>query len=98
MMPELKKAKPVRLKSIGLDEKWLKEKILEDPSLLGLGDLQVIQREKIQPSGGRLDFLMYEPDERIRYEIEIMLGTLDESHIIRTIEYWDIERQRFPSF
>ena len=27
-----------------------------------------------------------------------MLGTLDESHIIRTIEYWDIERQRRPQW
>jgi hypothetical protein len=26
-----------------------------------------------------------------------MLGTVDESHIIRTIEYWDIERQRYPN-
>jgi len=31
------------------------------------------------------------------YEVEIMLGATDESHIIRTIEYWDIERRRFPS-
>ena len=31
------------------------------------------------------------------YETEIMLGETDESHIIRTIEYWDIERRRFPS-
>lgn len=27
-----------------------------------------------------------------------MLGTLDESHIIRTIEYWDIERQLKPAY
>jgi len=27
-----------------------------------------------------------------------MLGGLDESHIIRTIEYWDIERQRYPTY
>ena len=27
-----------------------------------------------------------------------MLGSLDESHIIRTIEYWDIERQRYPTY
>lgn len=40
---------------------------------------------------------MYDPEDDIRYEIEIMLGTLDETHIIRTIEYWDIERQRFPT-
>ena len=26
-----------------------------------------------------------------------MLGRLDETHIIRTIEYWDIERRRFPA-
>jgi hypothetical protein len=31
------------------------------------------------------------------YEVEIMLGSTDESHIIRTIEYWDIEKRRFPS-
>jgi len=31
------------------------------------------------------------------YETEIMLGSTDESHIIRTIEYWDIESRRFPS-
>ena len=98
MLPELKKASPVRLKSLGLDEKWLQERIVDDPSLLGLGDLQIIQRERSQPTGGRIDFLMYEPDEHVRYEVEIMLGTLDESHIIRTIEYWDIERQRYPSF
>jgi hypothetical protein len=30
------------------------------------------------------------------YEVEIMLGAIDESHIIRSIEYWDIERQRRP--
>jgi hypothetical protein len=31
------------------------------------------------------------------YETEIQLGVTDESHIIRTIEYWDIETRRFPS-
>jgi hypothetical protein len=49
-----------------------------------------------QPVGGRIDFLMR--DTETYYEVEIMLGTLDESHIIRTIEYWDIERQRRPQF
>lgn len=27
-----------------------------------------------------------------------MRGPLDESHIIRTIEYWDVERRRFPAY
>jgi hypothetical protein len=74
------------------------DRINEDPSILGLGELVVITREHTQPSGGRIDFLMYGPDEDgVRYEIEVMLGRVDESHIIRTMEYWDIERKRFPS-
>jgi len=95
---ELKKVTPTRLRLLGLDERWLQVRIEEDPSLLGLGDINVVRREKSQPSGGRLDFLMYDPDRELRYEVEIMLGVLDESHIIRTIEYWDIERQRFPAY
>jgi len=98
MPPELRKATAIRLRSLGLDERWLQDRIEEDPSLLGLGDLNIIRREKPQPSGGRIDFLMYDPDRELRYEVEIMLGVLDESHIIRTIEYWDIERQRYPAY
>jgi hypothetical protein len=94
---ELKKIKPVLLRSLGLDERWLQDRIAEDPSLLGLGELDVIRKEKRQTAGGRIDFLMDNSDDDIRYVVEIMLGALDESHIIRTIEYWDIERQRYPS-
>lgn len=94
---ELKKIKPVQLRSIGLDERWLQDRVAEDPSLLGLGELDVIRKEKRQASGGRIDFLMDNSDDNIRYVVEMMLGALDESHIIRTIEYWDIERQRYPS-
>lgn len=91
------KTSPIKLREAGLDEKWLQDRIEEDPSILGLGELGIIQRERKQPSGGRIDFLMYDLDDNTRYEIEVMLGKLNESHIIRTIEYWDIERKRFPS-
>ena len=30
------------------------------------------------------------------YEVEVMLGETDETHIIRTIEYWDNEKRRWP--
>lgn len=30
--------------------------------------------------------------------MEIQLGSTDESHIIRTIEYWDIEKKRYPQY
>lgn len=91
------KAKAISLAETDYDERWLQERILEDPSILGLGDLSVIQRERKQSAGGRLDFLMSEPEANMMYEVEVMLGRLDESHIIRTIEYWDIERRRWPN-
>jgi hypothetical protein len=94
---EYVKTRPIKLRDAGKDEGWLQRQILSDPSILQLGDLTVIQREKRQSAGGRLDFLMYDPEDGIRYEIEIMLGKLDESHIIRTIEYWDLERKRYPT-
>lgn len=95
--PKLRKILPERLRAIGLNEAWLQEQIMSDPSLLGFGELHVIHKERIQSSGGRIDFIMSDPDNEIRYEIEVMLGAVDESHIIRTIEYWDIERQRYPT-
>lgn len=78
-------------------EKWLQDIIEENPSVIGLGELEVYRRERKQSSGGRIDFLMISSDTSTMYEVEIMLGATDESHIIRTIEYWDIERRRFPS-
>ena len=38
------------------------------------------------------------PETLTRYEVEIQLGPTDESHIIRTIEYWDIEKRRYPQY
>ena len=35
-------------------------------------------------------------DDGNRYEVEIQLGSTDSSHIIRTIEYWDAEKKRYP--
>jgi len=98
MLPELKKVTPCRLRALSLDERWLQDRIEEDPSLLGLGEVQVLKREKAQPTGGRIDFVLYDPDQEVRYEVEIMLGATDESHIIRAIEYWDVERQRYPAY
>ena len=79
-------------------ESWLHERILEDPSILGLGDLDVRDSERRQPGAGRLDLLLSDPESDTRYEVELQLGATDESHIIRTIEYWDVERKRYPQY
>ncbi len=97
MSLQYQKGKPVFLAGVGLDERWLQERIDEDPSILGLGDVSAVQREKKQSTGGRIDFLLSDPENNTMYEVEVMFGRLDESHIIRTIEYWDIERRRWPT-
>jgi hypothetical protein len=86
------------LNHLTLNEKWIQRVIAGDPSILGLGDLVLKDKERIQPKAGRLDLLLQTPDTNRRYEVEIQLGKVDESHIIRTIEYWDIERKRYPQY
>jgi len=81
-----------------LNERWVQERIAEDPSLLGLGELILKDKERIQPRAGRLDLLLQDADLNRRYEVEIQLGKTDEAHIIRTIEYWEIERKRYPQY
>ena len=80
------------------NEAWIREKIADDPTILGLGELDVKDIERIQPKAGRLDLLLHDPEAGKRYEVELMLGPVDESHIIRCIEYWDIERKRYPQY
>ncbi len=80
-----------------LSEKWVQELIAQDPSILGLGDLDLLDQERRQHRAGRLDLLLRDDDTRKRYEVELQLGATDESHIIRVIEYWDKERRRYPN-
>lgn len=81
-----------------LTEKWVQARIAEDPLIIGLGELTLKDSERPQPSGGRLDLLLHDPDSNTRYEVELQLGKSDESHIIRTIEYWDYQRKKFPQY
>ncbi len=94
----------VNLKKISLKnhpeikEEHIQKYIYDNPEVLGIGEITPIQRERIQPSGGRLDMLMGSVDNETRYEIEVQLGATDPSHIIRTIEYWDTEKKRYPQY
>ena len=81
-----------------LNEAWVQEQIAKEPVILGLGDLILRDKERIQGSAGRLDLLLQDPESLKRYEVEIQLGAMDERHIIRAIEYWDIEKKRYPQY
>ncbi len=98
-MPSYVKFDAVSLKGHPeLNEHWVQDRIAEDPSILGLGDIILKDKERIQPRAGRLDLLLQDADANHRYEVEVQLGGTDESHIIRTIEYWDIARKRYPQY
>ncbi|MFH1325557.1 MAG: hypothetical protein ABIH49_02180 [archaeon] len=83
-----------------LNEKWVQQKIADTPQVLDISGHNLILRDKerIQPRAGRLDLLFQCSDCDKRFEVEVQLGKVDESHIIRTIEYWDIERKRYPQY
>lgn len=100
-MSQFRYVKPqtIRLKNHAqLTEKWVQARIAEDPSILGLGDIVLRDQERIQPGAGRLDLLLQDSESNLRYVVELQLGATDESHIIRAIEYWDIERKRYPQY
>ena len=85
-MPTMPISETVSLQSLGLDEAWLQTQIWENPSCLGLGELEAVRKECVVSSEGRLDILLKNPIDDSMYEVETMLGATDPSHIIRTIE------------
>lgn len=91
-------ASPIHLKQIGISEAQIQKIIADNPTILGLGDLSYLDRERRHANAGRLDVLLQDTTNKKRFEVEIQLGKMDESHIIRTIEYWDIERKRYPQY
>jgi hypothetical protein len=96
--PKLTKAIPVGLRDAGATENWLEGVIENDPAILGLGDVTIIDRQRRQERAGRLDLLLEDDSGDRRYEVELMLGSTDESHLIRTLEYWDLERRKWPGY
>jgi predicted transport protein len=83
-------------KSAEHSEKSVQQAIANNPEILGLGEITLRETERRQLNGGRLDLLFDDEASKTRYTVELQLGQTDETHIIRTIEYWDNERSRNP--
>lgn len=95
---KLAKGVVVSIRDLGLNEDFIEKFIEDDPTVLGLGDdISVIESQRRQDKG-RLDLLLQDGAQEQRYEVELMLGNVDESHLIRTIEYWDVERRTYPGY
>jgi len=80
-----------------LGEEWIKDKLAADPSMLQLGALTLEDRERQQPGAGRLDLLFRDFKFSKAYEVEVQLGRLNASHVLRAIEYWEVERAHYPN-
>jgi hypothetical protein len=99
MTMEFKKFSSVDMRKRGISEASIESQIAAQPEILGLGDdLVLVDRQRQQPGAGRLDLLLQDADQSKRWEVELQLGKTDESHIIRVLEYWDIERKRYPNY
>jgi hypothetical protein len=96
MLNDVQLANRVSIRDAGYDEYWLQDQIYQNPACLGLGELDALAKERFQAGGGRLDILLKDSEDDMMYEVEVMLGETDETHIIRTIEYWDNEKRRWP--
>lgn len=92
----LHEIKKISIRDAGYDEKWLETYILDNASVLGLGDLDVVANQR-PAGGGILDLLLRDSDSNTMYEVEIQLGSTDPSHIMRTIEYWSSEKRKWPN-
>lgn len=88
-------SKPFSLKDHpGFDESWLEKQIKENPEVLDLGAAKVVRSQTHQKSGGIVDLLLKDEDNEVFYTVELMLGAVDASHIVRTIDYFLREQTR----
>jgi len=90
---KVKLGKKVFIRDIGKDEYWLQDLLYEKPGILGFGDSPRLgKREKRELSDGRFHITLEDVILDIGYEVEVMLGEIDASHIINALEYWDRRR------
>ena len=45
-----------------LTERWVQDRIAENPQILGLGDVVLKDKKRIQPRAGRLDLLLQDAE------------------------------------
>jgi hypothetical protein len=91
--------KDVSIREIDKDERWLQDWIVNNPEKLGLGEIEIVEKELIQYQnyGGRLDILAHNSQTNTYFEIEVMLGECDSDHGFRTLDYWARERLKNPN-
>lgn len=84
----------IKLKKISLkdhpqiNEKWVQQKIVEDPSILGLGEIELKDMERKQPRAGRLDFLFQDLKKQEEIQIEAVQYVYDKEFAKQWKDYY----------
>src|SRR4051812_48565824 len=77
-----------------LNESWLRERIVDDPSVLGLGELRLADEGRLRD--GRLELLLRDPATGRRFTLLVRVGPAEEADLVRVLEQWAVESARYP--
>src|SRR5437867_5472296 len=84
----------IPLRDLNLPESWLERKSRENHSILGLEGITKTVFQRRYKKAGRVDLILLDEENSILYCAELMLGEVDESHIIRCVDYWLTETRK----
>ena len=88
---QLSPGSPARSRGGANTEQSLVERISEDPTVLGLGDLDL---KRASWRSRQISLLLESPAESVLFVVELQLGPTDDRHIMRVMERWLTERKR----
>jgi hypothetical protein len=89
---DLRPGSPVQSFGVEDVEPWLVERIGEDPTILGVGDVDLMRASW---RSRQVSLLWEDPAKSDLYVVELQLGPADDRHIIRLAEHWDATRKRY---
>jgi hypothetical protein len=87
----LRPGSPARARGGASAEQSLVERINKDPTVLGLGDLDL---KRASWRSRQISLLLESPAESVLFVVELQLGPTDDRHVIRVVERWLNERKR----
>ena len=88
----------ISLRNKNINEKFVQEYFEQNINFLGFTDGILLDKEEIQPGSKRLNMLFQESGTERCYVVGVKLGNLDENHILKTIEYWNLSKKKYPKF
>jgi hypothetical protein len=88
---QLSPGSPARSRCGANTEQSLVDRINENPTVLGLGDLDL---KRASWRSRQISLLLESPAESVLFVVELQLGPTDDRHIMRVMERWLTERKR----